>query len=970
MYDQKVLFVGFNVTTLLKPGASNAVGARLGNSKWGYLDIYTNRTAAADQSGDSTRAFIMLLKVELEDGTKLTLTTTAAGASGASAPTSAPTWSSRHGPIVYDHLWHGEIYDARQELGSSSSSHAAAGAAATTVGVPAWNAAARASYPPGTWSEDAKLMSPKVGRLYPQLMPPIRATATFSPQSIANQPNGVTLFDMGRNMAGLCTMTLTPKAATAAAPTSPMLGATLYIRLKHTEITGANGSAYNNFYPGMEFNHASPTCSMHDWYERKWYECANQTDGYIFTVPSDQTQVDAAGVLSYTPTFTYHGFRFVSVTVHAVTASSSPASASFGDSSGEERMLTAEEVAALPYTITLVAHRAHTDVAPLTSVSIEQPEGSPPSALATGLLLSQIFNATMAAHISNIYGIPTDCPQREKRGWMGDAAISSSSLQTFYDAFAFHANFIRIISDNQQKGCTNQPHTSIYGPCSKAKAPSSAAWFNGSVPDVTPFPTGPYGGNPGSTDWQVAYIIIARNMLLHYGAVSYPVLTELWGSLDLFMQYLERLSDPATGLMMQGARGDWIPPIGEMFRTPTDSIAAFYHTMCVGFMEEIATAIGRPGDAARYSSRYAANQKAYHEKFFNHHTSTERGAPTLSRCCYDSGSQTSNVMALHIGAVPPEYINETVSMLVTSIYNHQATTPDDVSGGMAATAAVEEHDHYRRSTSAAVDPRPPKPVWGAGPHLDVGIFGTTFIFETLHAYGHDAAAFALLNETTYPSFGYMISQGASTLWEAWDGDQHTIGTLGTSRNHIMFGGGVNRFLQASVGGLTVETRPRAALDNPAGLALGWQHVLVKPSPAAVRALVQGGSTRKTVRGAVSVAWARNSCGGGGSRVTAGVGAECNALFLNVTLPPGSTASVELPLDVLAASAAGATTLAPTVFYSTTSSCVLSCQDTSQVGSAACGYGLSAAKCKRRLDGEMVMSLELGAGGHHVLAVRA
>ena len=57
---------------------------------------------------------------------------------------------------------------------------------------------------------------------------------------------------------------------------------------------------------------------------------------------------------------------------------------------------------------------------------------------------------------------------------------------------------------------------------------------------VTPFPTGPYGGNPGTTDWQVAYVMIARNMVLHYGAVTHPVLTELWPSLDLFMAYLDR----------------------------------------------------------------------------------------------------------------------------------------------------------------------------------------------------------------------------------------------------------------------------------------------------------------------------------------------------------------------------------------------------------------------------------------------
>ena len=79
VYDQKALFVGFNVTSLLTAG-SNAVGALLGNSKWGYLDIYTNRTALGDQSGISSRAFRLLITATLKDGTEKTLMSTASGA--------------------------------------------------------------------------------------------------------------------------------------------------------------------------------------------------------------------------------------------------------------------------------------------------------------------------------------------------------------------------------------------------------------------------------------------------------------------------------------------------------------------------------------------------------------------------------------------------------------------------------------------------------------------------------------------------------------------------------------------------------------------------------------------------------------------------------------------------------------------------------------------------------------------------
>ena len=56
------------------------------------------------------------------------------------------------------------------------------------------------------------------------------------------------------------------------------------------------------------------------------------------------------------------------------------------------------------------------------------------------------------------------------------------------------------------------------------------------------------GGNPGSTDWQTAFPVIARNVLLHYGELSHPLLQEIWPSLERFMAYLERLIEKSPEL--------------------------------------------------------------------------------------------------------------------------------------------------------------------------------------------------------------------------------------------------------------------------------------------------------------------------------------------------------------------------------------------------------------------------------------
>ena len=753
VYDQKALYVGFNITEMLQQSrgttatataanagnVTHAIGARIGNSKWGWLDIYSNRSELGDQSGDSSRAFFLYLTAQLADGRVMTLRTSAGAQS---------SWMIRHGPIVYDHLWHGEIYDARQELAA-----------------PTWTTAPLASYAAAAGWTSAKAMSPKVGALFPQLMPPIRVIADHAAVSTIQQTswNGTAAsamrYDFGQNMAGYATLEFTkPPAMTTTTGDADGYedATTIMVRLRHSEIRGApDGIHDNNFYPGMEFNHASATCSMVDWYARTWYECANQTDAVVFTT--------AKPLLKFTPTFTYHGFRFIELVATEIAAD------------GTEHPLSPALAASFPWGAKITAHRVNSDLQPLTKVNFGTGGSSTSSTRSTrsedASMITRIYDATMAAHVSQLWGIPTDCPQREKRGWMGDAGISSVSLGMFFDSFAFHTNFLRLIRDNQVKGCWNQPNTTIYGACTTKEPMGAAKWFNGSVPDVTPFPTGPYGGNPGSTDWQVAYVCVAWTQLHHHGAaVAGPMLADLWASLDLFMDYLERLVDPVTGLLLTGARGDWIPPEGNMkgpWPTPPKPIAAFFHTLCVSHMADIANAIGRADDAKRYTTRLAKNQAAYHKMFYN--GKADKGAKNdevmmtnggLQRCCYDTGSQTNNVMALVIGAVPtPTLIKATVGMLVASIKDRNATLPSRLDAPLAADV---------RNTSTALSKNDEwgwtPPPWGAGLHIDVGIFGTTWIFETLRKYEQDAVGLAVLTETSYPSLGRMIVQNATTLW--------------------------------------------------------------------------------------------------------------------------------------------------------------------------------------------------------------
>ncbi len=138
---------------------------------------------------------------------------------------------------------------------------------------------------------------------------------------------------------------------------------------------------------------------------------------------------------------------------------------------------------------------------------------------------------------------------------------------------------------------------------------------------------------------------------------------------------------------------------------------------------------------------------------------------------------------------------------------------------------------------------------------------------------------------------YMIASGATTLWEAWTGDAtHQI----SSRNHIMFGGGVNRFLMRAVGGLWVDEAPGASssttTSSSSSSSAGWQSVHVGPTADALRSFARSSVSHRSPFGVHSVSWAVGS-----SNKAASDEDVCASYSLNATVPVGVTATVSLPL---------------------------------------------------------------------------
>ena len=144
-------------------------------------------------------------------------------------------------------------------------------------------------------------------------------------------------------------------------------------------------------------------------------------------------------------------------------------------------------------------------------------------------------------------------------------------------------------------------------------------------------------------------------------------------------------------------------------------------------------------------------------------------------------------------------------------------------------------------------------------HLSTGIFGTKFALDVLSREGHAQAVFDIVNRDTYPGWGYMLANGATTLWEHWALSENTY-----SHNHPMFGS-ISQWFFNWLGG--IQPDPGAA---------GFDRVIIRPQ------LVDGldwvRCSYRSVRGLVVSNWSRMR----------------GAVEWQITIPPNATATVFIP----------------------------------------------------------------------------
>jgi len=335
---------------------------------------------------------------------------------------------------------------------------------------------------------------------------------------------------------------------------------------------------------------------------------------------------------------------------------------------------------------------------------------------------------------------------------------------------------------------------------------------DGSIPDLVP----PYWENyPADPAWGTAIIYIPWVLYKYYGdrralEAGYEAMKRWWN-------YLYSMAK--GGILYFNKYGDWVPPgrVRSVEHCPPEIISTWILYRDAKLLSEIASVLGRPGDSEYFEKRAGEILEAFNRSFL-----TERGYYSTYTAQDGSkvqlgGSQTCNALPLAFDMVPGEAVDRVLSSLVRSV-------------------EVE---------------------WDK--HLNVGIIGAKYVPDVLARYGYAELAYEAITQDSYPGYGYMIREGATTLWERWE---KLSGRGMNSHNHHMLGS-VDHWIYKYAAGLEA-------------LEPGFKRVLVKP--LLYRRLGHASASIYTVRGLLSVEWESRG----------------SVFRLKARIPVGSTAEIHLP----------------------------------------------------------------------------
>ena len=407
----------------------------------------------------------------------------------------------------------------------------------------------------------------------------------------------------------------------------------------------------------------------------------------------------------------------------------------------------------------LVGYFMHSDVEPVGNIH------------SSSELINKLWSATNSSYLSNLFGYPTDCPQREKNGWTGDAHIASEVGLYNFDGITIYEKWMADHRDEQQP--------------------------NGVLPSIVPTDGWGYEWGNGP-DWTSTIAIIPWNVYLFYGDPK--LLSDCYGNIERYVNHIDQLYP--TGLTTWGL-GDWAP---VKSKSPVELTSSVYYYVDANILAKAAKILGKKADYIKYSALAKKIKDAINTKYLNPKTGI-----------YAEGHQTEQSVPLCWGIVPDSLKKKAAAHLADTVVAN----------------------NY---------------------HLDVGILGAKAILNALSENGQAQTAYRLAVQDTYPSWGWWIVNGATTLYENWN----INAPRDLSMNHIMFGE-IGAWLYKGLGGI-----------KPDEYYPGFKNVMLAPN--FVTGLDHFEATHNGPYGRIVSSWKRSG----------------KSVKYSVEIPANSTATIVFP----------------------------------------------------------------------------
>lgn len=538
-------------------------------------------------------------------------------------------------------------------------------------------------------------------KLLPKSHPPVRVKHTLPAISVQEISPGVAIFDLGQNMVGVPRLKIPVKKGRS-------------VKVNFAEMLKKKDELY--------------------------------TDNYRTALSRNEYIPNTNGIVEWSPTFTFHGFRYLSIDGY-----------------------DADETPDVSWVSGLVQY---SDFEPTGTFNSSHQK------------LNQLHSNIVWGMRGNFLDIPTDCPQRDERmGWTGDAQVFADTSMLNAGVHSFWSAWLQSMREDQL----------------------DSGGISNVIPNIT--------GNFSMSGWGDASTVIPWSVYHATGDIN--LLADNYEMMRKFVGFYE--AEARDYIVSTQTVGDWLQPYSHQ-KDPrwgdTDEtlIATAYFAYSTKLTLDAARILSKPQDVAELQALYTNIKTAFDEKYFD-----EDGKVTSA---YET--QTSYLLALGFDLLP----------------------------------------EYKKQYALA---RLVKQIEKADFHLRTGFLGTPLLAEVLDKFGHRDLMFRILFNENYPSWFYSIDQGATTIWERWNGYTHKDGFIPkmNSFNHYAYGA-IGEWMYKRIGGI----RP---------LEPGYKRIGLAPRPGGP--LTSAEASYESPYGLIRSEWVKTD----------------TTFKMMIEIPPNTTAQVDVPM---------------------------------------------------------------------------